>query len=131
MKERLKTEMLSRDLDANSPSRCKVLRAVNPGLVQDQECDDFTNECHHSESREDKLDRFIQDYKRFFAFKEQLKENLTAQASNDDAIQSILKSLGAESRRDVLSRELFQDEFNMKRILEDPLLNVIESEQEY
>ena len=31
----------------------------------------------------------------------------------------------------MLSRELFQDEFNIKRILEDPLLNVIESEQEY
>ena len=104
--------------DKNSPARCKVLRAVNPGLFQHQDCDDeLPNECQHAESREDRLDRFIQDYKRFFAFKEQLKERLSAQANDDDAIESILSNLRAESRRDVLSRELFEDEVNLKKIL--------------
>ena len=79
---------MSPEMDKDSPARCKVFRAINPEYlpVQEHEEEEITHECQHSESREDKLDRFIKDYKRFFAFKEQLKDKLKAQTSNNDAI---------------------------------------------
>ena len=86
--------------------------------------------CSHGLTRDDLVQKCIDDFKRLLRFKNTLRKNIEYEPSQNDILVSMIKALARDRADDARSYALFKDSDAIKRILGDPLIEIVESPDE-
>ena len=84
--------------------------------------------CQHCLDREDLIRGCIADYQKLIDFKRKIHLRLQDQATDDQIIEYILGSIEKDKERDSAKLAFFKDKKQIKKLLDDPLLQIVEDQ---